>query len=98
MCSRDHEDHLENALAEMRQHMEDLKSDLQMERSRLQRDNRRLQDLISEINLKRTAEVDSFKAELARLEEEAEDELKQVKEDVRVMQDEHERLSAVSDF
>jgi len=67
--SRDHEDHLENALAEMNQQMEDLKSDLAAEKARLQRDNGRLQDLVSEINLKRTAEVDSFKSELARLQE-----------------------------
>jgi vacuolar-type H+-ATPase subunit I/STV1 len=96
--SRDHEDHLEDALAEMRQQMEDLKSDLEMERSRLQRDNGRLQDLVSELNLKRTAEVDSFRSELARLEEEADDEVKQLKEDMRVIRDERERLTIVRHF
>lgn len=78
--------------------MEDLKSDLEMERSRLQRDNGRLQDLVSEINLKRTAEVDSFRSELARLEEEADDEVKQLKEDMRVIRDERERLTIVRRF
>lgn len=82
----------------MRQQMEDLKSDLEMERSRLQRDNGRLQDLVSEINLKRTAEVDSFRSELARLEEEADDEVKQLKEDMRVIRDERERLTIVRRF
>jgi hypothetical protein len=60
---------LEGALAGMNQQMDDLKSDLADERARLQRDNGRLQDLVSEINLKRTAEVESFKSELARLQE-----------------------------
>jgi polyhydroxyalkanoate synthesis regulator phasin len=95
VSSRDHEDHLEVALADMRQQMEDLKFDLETERGRLQRDNRRLQDLVSEINLKRTAEVDSFRSELQRLEEDAEDEIKQFKEQVDSLQEERERLTAV---
>lgn len=95
VSSRDHEDHLEDALADMRQQMEDLKFDLETERGRLQRDNRRLQDLVSEINLKRTAEVDSFRSELQRLEEDAEDEIKQFKEQVEILQDERESFTAV---
>ena len=94
--SRDHEDHLENVLGEMNQQMEDLKSDLAAERSRLQRDNGRLQDLVSEINLKRTAEVESFKSELARLEEETEEEIQAVKDQLISMKLEVEVLTEVS--
>lgn len=94
--SRDHEDHLENALAEMNQQMEDLKSDLAAEKARLQRDNGRLQDLVSEINLKRTAEVDSFKSELARLEEETEEEIQTAKDQLTSMRLEVEVLMEVS--
>jgi archaellum component FlaC len=94
--SRDHEDHLENVLGEMNQQMEDLKADLAAERSRLQRDNGRLQDLVSEINLKRTAEVESFKSELARLEEETEEEIQAVKDQLISMKLEVEVLTEVS--
>jgi chromosome segregation ATPase len=96
ICSRDHEDHLENALAEMKQQMDDLKSDLATERNRLQHDNRRLQDLVSEINLKRTAEVDSFKSELARLEVETEEEIQAAKDEVVSMKQELTLLMQVS--
>ena len=94
--SRDHEDHLENVLGEMNQQMDDLKADLAAERSRLQRDNGRLQDLVSEINLKRTVEVDSFRSELARLEEETEEEIQAVKDQLISMKLEVEVLTEVS--
>jgi len=94
--SRDHEDHLENVLGEMNQQMDDLKADLAAERSRLQRDNGRLQDLVSEINLKRTVEVDSFKSELARLQEETEEETQAVKDQLISMRLEVEVLTEVS--
>jgi archaellum component FlaC len=94
--SRDHEDHLENVLGEMNQQMEDLKADLAAERSRLQRDNGRLQDLVSEINLKRTAEIESFKSELARLEEETEEEIQAVKDQLISMKLEIEAMTEVS--
>lgn len=70
--------------------MDDLKADLAAEKSRLQRDNGRLQNLVSEINLKRTAEVDSFKSELARLEVETEEEIQAAKDQVISMKQELE--------
>jgi vacuolar-type H+-ATPase subunit I/STV1 len=87
---------LEGALAEMNQQMDDLKSDLANERARLQRDNGRLQDLVSEINLKRTAEVESFKSELARLQEETEDEIQAVRDQLVSLKLEVEVLTEVS--
>jgi chromosome segregation ATPase len=84
---------LEDALAEMNQQMDDLKADLAAEKSRLQRDNGRLQNLVSEINLKRTAEVDSFKSELARLEVETEEEIQAAKDQVISMKQDLELLN-----
>jgi phage host-nuclease inhibitor protein Gam len=75
--------------------MDDLKSDLADERARLQRDNGRLQDLVSEINLKRTAEVESFKSELARLQEETEDEIQAVRDQLISLKLEVEVLTEV---
>lgn len=94
--SRDHEDHLQKALTEMREQMDDLKADLAAERSRLQRDNQRLQDLLSEINLKRQAEVDSFRAEMGRMEEEAETNLEEVRRESSALAHQIDRLKQVS--
>ena len=80
----------------MNQQMDDLKADLAAEKSRLQRDNGRLQNLVSEINLKRTAEVDSFKSELARLEVETEEEIQAAKDQVIPMKQDLELATQVS--
>jgi len=80
----------------MNQQMDDLKADLAAEKSRLQRDNGRLQNLVSEINLKRTAEVDSFKSELARLEVETEEEIQAAKDQVISMKQDLELAMQVS--
>ena len=80
----------------MNQQVDDLKADLAAEKSRLQRDNGRLQNLVSEINLKRTAEVDSFKSELARLEVETEEEIQAAKDQVISMKQDLELAMQVS--
>lgn len=80
----------------MREQMDDLKADLAAERSRLQRDNQRLQDLLSEINLKRQAEVDSFRAEMGRMEEEAKTNLEEVRRESSALTHQIDRLKQVS--
>lgn len=80
----------------MNQQMDDLKADLAAEKSRLQRDNGRLQNLVSEINLKRTAEVDCFRSELARLEVETEEEIQAAKDQVISMKQDLELAMQVS--
>ncbi|WRT68934.1 uncharacterized protein IL334_005916 [Kwoniella shivajii] len=69
---RDNEGRMQKALNAVHQQMEELKSDVATERSRLQRDNGRLQNLVSEMKLKGQAEVDSFRSEMARIAETAE--------------------------
>ena len=76
--------------------MDELKEDLATERSRLQRDNQRLQDLLSEINLKRQAEVDSFRAEMGHMEEEAEANLEEVRRESSALSHQIDRLKQVS--
>lgn len=80
----------------MKQQMDDLKADLNTERERLQRDNQRLQDLLSEINLKRQAEVDSFRSEMAHMEEEAEANLDEVRRESTTLSHQVDRLQQVS--
>lgn len=63
--------------------MDRLKSDINAERARLQRDNSRLQDLVSEMRLKSNAEVESFKTEMERMAEESEREVEQAREEVK---------------
>lgn len=82
----------------MKSQMTDLKADLAAERSRLQRDNQRLQDLLSEINLKRQAEVDSFRSEMVRMEEESEANLEETKRESAALSQQLERLKQVSHY
>lgn len=72
--------------------MEELKADLASERARLHRDNQRVQDLLSEVNLKRQAEVDSFRSEIARMEDEAEAELWEARRESSALAEQVERL------
>ncbi|WVQ93329.1 hypothetical protein IAU59_000397 [Kwoniella sp. CBS 9459] len=79
---RDAEGRMEKALHAVHQQMEELKSDIAAERSRLQRDNSRLQDLVSDMTLKSKAESESFRAEVERIADEAETNLKVIQDEV----------------
>ncbi|WVQ75425.1 hypothetical protein IAR50_005049 [Cryptococcus sp. DSM 104548] len=88
---REAESRLQKALAQVHLQMDQLKSDIAAERSRVQGDNRRLQDLVSEMRLKSTAEVESFKAEMERMAESLENDVRKAKEDaLRVGQERDE--------
>ncbi|WVF65682.1 hypothetical protein IAT40_000413 [Kwoniella sp. CBS 6097] len=76
---RDAEGRMEKALHAVHRQLEELKSDIAAERSRLQRDNGRLQNLVSELRLKSKAESESFRAEIDRIADEAETSLKAAK-------------------
>nr|XP_019047925.1 hypothetical protein I302_04545 [Kwoniella bestiolae CBS 10118]OCF26855.1 hypothetical protein I302_04545 [Kwoniella bestiolae CBS 10118] len=79
---RDNEGRMRKALEAVHSQMEELKSDISNERSRLQRDNGRLQNLVSEMRLKSQAEVESFRAEMGRMAEKAEGDLKATRDDL----------------
>nr|XP_018259051.1 uncharacterized protein I303_08594 [Kwoniella dejecticola CBS 10117]OBR81209.1 hypothetical protein I303_08594 [Kwoniella dejecticola CBS 10117] len=79
---RENEGRTQRALEAVHLQMEELKSDIANERSRIQRDNGRLQDLVSEMRLKSKAEVDSLRAEMDRAAEAAEDSLKSTQDDM----------------
>lgn len=78
--------------------MDQLKSDIDAERARLQRDNGRLQDLVSEIRLKSNAEVESFKTEMERMAEGSEREVEQAREEVKRVEKERDELKHVCIF
>lgn len=78
--------------------MDRLKSDINAERARLQRDNSRLQDLVSEMRLKSNAEVESFKTEMERMAEESEREVEQAREEVKRVEKERDELKRVCIF
>ncbi|OCF44892.1 hypothetical protein I317_01171 [Kwoniella heveanensis CBS 569] len=82
---RDAEGRLQKALSAVHEQMEELKSDIASERSRLQRDNGRLQDLVSEMRLKSKAESDSFRAEIERIAEDTETSLKTARDDLHAV-------------
>lgn len=78
--------------------MDQLKSDIDAERARLQRDNGRLQDLVSEMRLKSNAEVESFKTEMERMAEGSEREVEQAREEVKRVEKERDELKHVCIF
>lgn len=78
--------------------MDQLKSDINAERARFQRDNGRLQDLVSEMRLKSNAEVESFKTEMERLAEGSEREVEQAREEVKRVERERDELQRVCCF
>lgn len=78
--------------------MDQLKSDIDAERARLQRDNGRLQDLVSEMRLKSNAEVESFKTEMERMAEGSEREVEQAREEVKRVEKERDELKRVCIF
>jgi hypothetical protein len=71
---------MSNALRAVHEQMEILKTDMGSEKSRLQRDNGRLKDLVSEMRLKSQAEIESFRAEMGRLSEGNQMELREAEE------------------
>lgn len=78
--------------------MDQLKSDIDAERARLQRDNGRLQDLVSEMRLKSNTEVESFKTEMERMAEGSEREVEQAREEVKRVEKERDELKHVCIF
>lgn len=78
--------------------MDQLKSDIDAERARLQKDNGRLQDLVSEMRLKSNAEVESFKSEMERMAEGSEREVEQAREEVKRVEKERDELKHVCIF
>ncbi|KIR28320.1 hypothetical protein I309_02613 [Cryptococcus deuterogattii LA55] len=86
------ESRLKKALDEVHRQMDQLKSDINAERARFQRDNGRLQDLVSEMRLKSNAEVESFKTEMERLAEGSEREVEQAREEVKRVERERDEL------
>ncbi|AFR95974.1 hypothetical protein C343_04085 [Cryptococcus neoformans C23] len=86
------ESRLKKALNEVHRQMDQLKSDIDAERARLQRDNGRLQDLVSEMRLKSNAEVESFKTEMERMAEGSEREVEQAREEVKRVEKERDEL------
>lgn len=78
--------------------MDQLKSDIDAERARLQKDNGRLQDLVSEMRLKSNAEVESFKTEMERMAEGSEREVEQAREEVKRVEKERDELKHVCIF
>nr|XP_019009710.1 uncharacterized protein I206_05270 [Kwoniella pini CBS 10737]OCF48491.1 hypothetical protein I206_05270 [Kwoniella pini CBS 10737] len=79
---RDNEGRMQKALQAVHQRMEELQSDIASERSRLQKDNSRLHNLVSELRLKSKAEVESFRAEMERMAEAAESKLRSTQDDL----------------
>lgn len=78
--------------------MDQLKSDIDAERARLQKDNGRLQDLVSEMRLKSNAEVESFKTEMERMAEGSERKVEQAREEVKRVEKERDELKHVCIF
>ncbi|OCF72584.1 hypothetical protein I204_06966 [Kwoniella mangroviensis CBS 8886] len=79
---RDNEGRMQKALEAVHSQMEQLKYDIANERSRLQRDNGRLQNLVSEMRLKSQAQVESLQSEMQRMAEKAEGDLKATRDDL----------------
>lgn len=92
---REAETKTQEALKAVHEQMSSLKSDMNKEKQRLQKENGRLQDLVSELRLKSQKEVESFRAEMTRMAEESEMELKEAEEARRVAVEERERLKKV---
>jgi hypothetical protein len=76
--------------------MATLKSDMGFERTRLQQDNGRLNDLVSEMRLRSKAEVESFRAEIERMAIEAEEELESAHDKYKGVCRERDEISQVS--
>ncbi|TYJ55290.1 hypothetical protein B9479_004010 [Cryptococcus floricola] len=89
---REAESKLQKALAQVHLQMDKLKSDISAERSRVQGDNRRLQDLVSEMRLKSTAEVESFKSEMERMSEDSENDVRQAREEAFKLEREKDEM------
>ncbi len=80
MFSREADTRMTKALDSVHKQMDVLKSDKNTERDRLQRDNGRLKDLVSELRLKGQTEVESYKKEIGRMAEQMEAELNTAEE------------------
>jgi hypothetical protein len=93
---RDADSRLESALRGVHEQMASLKSDMGSERSRLQKDNGRLRDLVSELRLKSQAEVDCFRNEIERIQEASEGEMREAEEARRTAVRERDLVKKVS--
>ena len=78
--SRDADSRMQQRLEKVHQEMTSLQSDMNDERDRLQRQNSRLKDAVSELKLKGQVEMDSFKKEIDRMREGMEEELRAAEE------------------
>ncbi|RSH95361.1 hypothetical protein EHS25_000448 [Saitozyma podzolica] len=76
-AQKEDESRLQISLAAVHDQLDQLRSDTAAERARLQRDNGRLQDLVSEIRLKSQKESESLRAEMERVAEEMRAEVKE---------------------
>lgn len=98
MRRQETESRLKKVLDEVHRQMDQLKSDVNVERARFQRDNGRLQDLVSEMRLKSNAEVESFRTEMERMAERSEREVEQAREEVKRVERERDELHRVCTF
>lgn len=98
MRRQETESRLKKVLDEVHRQMDQLKSDVNVERARFQRDNGRLQDLVSEMRLKSNAEVESSRAEMERMAERSEREVEQAREEVKRVERERDELHRVCTF
>lgn len=98
MRRQETESRLKKVLDEVHRQMDQLKSDVNVERARFQRDNGRLQDLVSEMRLKSNAEVESFRTEMERMAERSEREVEQAREEVKRVERERDELHRVCNF
>ncbi|WWC91338.1 uncharacterized protein L201_006281 [Kwoniella dendrophila CBS 6074] len=96
---RDNEGRMQKALEAVHNQMEELKSDIANERARIQRDNGRLQNHVSEMKLKSQAEIESFQSEMARMAETAENDLKATQDDLgRVIKERDELRKEIQSY
>ncbi|WVR09164.1 hypothetical protein IAU60_006226 [Kwoniella sp. DSM 27419] len=86
------EGRMQKALEAVHAEMEQLKSDIAAERHRLQRDNGRLNDLVSEMKLRSQKEVESFRAEMTRMNETAEEDMNAVRAEMSKLTSDKEKL------
>jgi len=95
IVSRTSDSKMKEALNIVHHQMDTLKTDMTAERSRLQRDNGRLNDLISELRLRSRAEAESFGKELERISEDMRAELQAAHEERQAAMKERDSLKRV---
>jgi hypothetical protein len=88
---------LQRALETVHEQLDTLKSDTAAEKARLQRDNARMQDLLSELQLKSRKEVECLRAEAERAAEKMREEVKEAEAGMFAGMRERNIIERVSD-